>query len=164
MRIWYMEEEKRIATYHNLSVFDLIVQILQIFLWDVFSIVDPSVVAQKLSPAKQKRRLSLSIHTRRINWWWNVLGHFLALRDARVVQIGVQQDGREGQDIGGVCVGERPADAQIFEQMAREGLHDTVDALGLTGEFELAQKHPQRRIKTGVLAFYQMRKKNIKLA
>jgi len=89
-------KQKEGTTHHNLSVFDLIVQILQIFLWNVFSVVDPSVVAQKLSPAKQKRRLSLLLHIRTIYSWWNVLGHLLALRDARVVQIGVQQDGREG--------------------------------------------------------------------
>ena len=76
-----------------------------------------------------------------------LLGHFLALRNPRVVQVGVQQDRREGQDIHSIFVGKGFAHTEEGEQMSRECFHDSINALRFSGKFELAKKHAQGRVK-----------------
>lgn len=56
----------------------------------------------------------------------DILGHLLALRDLRVVQVGVQHDGGEGQNVSGISVCEGPTRTQVLVQMSSKRLHDSA--------------------------------------
>jgi hypothetical protein len=89
-------------------IVDTIVQVGQIFGWQVLPFVDATVVADELS-----------------------FGHFVLLLDGWVMCVGVEHDGREGQDVRSVGTGKHTVGIVNVVSLCKR-CHHSINLLCLT--------------------------------